>query len=107
MLYYRLPIDEVGVDESLMNPSNFSLSQNYPNPFNAVTRIDFTLRNDAEVRLAVYDITGALVKTLADKRFRAGAHSAVWDASQMASGVYYYRLSTSEGFQAKRMVLLK
>lgn len=105
MLYLEQAITRV-TDDARM-PANFSLSQNYPNPFNAVTRIDFTLRDDADVRLAIYDITGALVQILTDKRFRAGAHSAVWDASQMASGVYYYRLSTNEGSRTKRMVLLK
>jgi hypothetical protein len=105
MLY--LEHEATGVTENMGVPTSFVLSQNYPNPFNATTRIDFTLNYDADVRLAVYDITGALVHVLVEKRFRAGAHSAVWDASQMASGVYYYRLSTSEGSQAKRMVLLK
>ena len=107
MLYYAAPVGLVGIDEPIPVPQNFTLSQNYPNPFNASTRIEFTLDTGADVRLAVYDVKGALVTSLVNRRFEAGKHEATWDAGDISSGVYFYRLSTNAGSQTKRMVLLK
>jgi hypothetical protein len=89
-----------------------SLAQNYPNPFNPQTTISFTLAQRARVRLSIYDVNGALVRTLANEVQPGGAHQVTWDGrnetgQQVASGVYFYQLVT-EGFsQTKKMVLLK
>ncbi|UCC80380.1 MAG: Omp28-related outer membrane protein [Candidatus Zixiibacteriota bacterium] len=92
-------------------PNNFALSQNYPNPFNAATRIDFHTEG-VKVKLAVYDVTGSLVKTLVDGSLETGSHSIVWDGkdnsgSDVSSGVYFYRLSDSSGENVRRMTLLR
>ena len=104
---FTVPEGVVPIGEPEPLPGNFTLSQNYPNPFNARTRIDFSLNSEADVKLSVYDVTGRLVATLVNRYLDAGNHSVHWQAGEIASGVYYYRLSTSEGSQTKRMVLLK
>lgn len=95
-------------------PSEFSLMQNYPNPFNPVTRITFSIPEFAYVTLRVYDIQGKEVAVLADSEFNSGNYEVSFDASSLASGVYFYRLeAASEGSSAggysgiKKMVLLK
>jgi hypothetical protein len=102
---------QTGTEDEIEIPEVIALEQNYPNPFNAETKIDFRADGGA-VSLQVYDLTGALVKTLVDGSFEAGYHSVVWDGldengNEAASGVYFYRLSGSDGEHIKRMTLLK
>ena len=84
----------------------------YPNPFNPQTTIAFTLRDRGPVSLKVYDVSGQLVRTLADEELAAGSHSRVWDGhdgsgKSVASGVYFYKLVTNDFSQTRKMVLLK
>jgi len=88
-------------------PDDFSLSQNYPNPFNPTTEIRYTLPRDCQVRLEVYSILGQRVVTLVDERQQAGYRSVRWDASSLASGIYFYRLQAGDFVETKRMILLK
>ncbi len=93
-------------------PSDFSLSQNYPNPFNPETYIDFTIPNEAEVSLRIYNVKGQLVKTLVQERMSPGNHTIRWDGrnesgEKVSSGVYFYRLTLGEKSIIKKMVLLK
>jgi hypothetical protein len=88
-------------------PKSFELSQNYPNPFNAQTNIDIDLDQDSRVELSVYDITGAKVTTLVDRELQAGHHSINWDAAQVASGVYYYKMRSNGEELSRKMTLLK
>jgi hypothetical protein len=78
-----------------------------PNPFNPVTTLAYTLPRSAHVRLAVYDVTGRLVVTLAQGVQSAGEHVVEWDATGLASGVYYYRLETGDVTHVRRAILLK
>ena len=99
------------VDDDIYVPETFILSQNYPNPFNASTMIDFKTEGGM-TRLEVFDLTGAKVKTLVDGTLEAGRHSFVWNGyddqgNVLASGVYFYKLSVTEGQQVMRMTLLK
>lgn len=95
-------------DEKLAElPNTVVLHQNYPNPFNPTTRIVFDLPESANVRLQVYDLTGRLVATLVDDMRTAGRHTVRFDASNLASGVYMYRISTGTSSQVKRMTLIK
>ena len=89
-----------------------NLSQNYPNPFNPQTTIAFSVKNRVNVRLAVYDVNGALVRTLVNSSQAAGPHEMKWDGrddrgAAVASGVYFYRLRTGDFTSTKKMVLLK
>jgi hypothetical protein len=88
-------------------PSKFSLSQNYPNPFNPSTKISYTLSKASQVSLKVYDLLGREVATLVNGMQTAESHVAVWDASHMASGVYFYKLVAGDFSQVKRMILMK
>ncbi|TET68367.1 MAG: T9SS type A sorting domain-containing protein, partial [Candidatus Zixiibacteriota bacterium] len=98
----------IGVEEEEVSlPATFGLKQNYPNPFNASTTIEYVTRTFGKVELAVYNLVGEKVEVLVDEVMPPGEHTVTWDADNVASGVYYYKLSTSEGAVAKRMLLLK
>jgi CubicO group peptidase (beta-lactamase class C family) len=96
------------IDDQLDNkPLQFSLAQNYPNPFNPYTEISFSLPSRSRVTLRVFNTLGQVVATVFDGYLAAGAHVYTWDGSQVASGIYFYRLET-EGFrETKKMLLLK
>jgi len=89
-----------------------SLDQNYPNPFNPVTKIAFTLKEAASVRLCIYDIAGRVVRVLEDSVLGAGRHEVVWDgknsaSEKVASGVYFYNLKTPRLNESKKMVIIR
>lgn len=99
-------------DNKLELPDRFSLAQNYPNPFNPSTTIVYTLPVATFVRLDIFNIVGQLTAVLVNREQPAGSYEAVWSgtdrsASPVASGVYFYRLTTGEFVQSKRMVLIK
>jgi hypothetical protein len=88
-------------------PSQFALSQNYPNPFNPSTTIKFELPRTSQVNLTVYDILGREVSVLVNERREAGVHEVKFDGSNLASGVYLYRLQAGAFVSTKKLVLLK
>jgi len=92
-------------------PQKIKLEQNYPNPFNPTTKIDFDLPSDSKVNLVLYDISGKEVKTLVNETTTAGFHSVLFNASDLSSGVYFYRIyvkSAEQNFvMMKKMMLLK
>jgi hypothetical protein len=97
----------VGIDDNSNFPITFEIKQNYPNPFNPTTNISFIVPIDAEVKISVYDILGRLIDTPLDKFVTAGEHNITWDGSNFSSGIYFYRLETSDVTTTKRMTLLK
>ncbi len=88
-------------------PASFDLSQNYPNPFNPSTKINFSLPTSGKVKLAVYDMLGNEIAVLLDANESAGNYTASFDASKLSSGVYFYRLITSNNTITKKMMLVK
>lgn len=89
-------------------PKNFVLYQNYPNPFNPTTTIEFTLAEDGFTLLKVYDIFGGEVTTLVKQELRAGEiHKVEFDATGLASGIYFYRLESKNQTQIKKLIFLK
>ncbi len=96
----------IKVDKGIMI-RDFSLSQNYPNPFNPTTKIPFRIHKAAHVELKVYNVNGQLIKTLIDKRLEAGYYEYEFDATGLASGIYFYRLIFDGKVQTRRMTLLK
>ncbi|MFI5143985.1 MAG: T9SS type A sorting domain-containing protein [Ignavibacteria bacterium] len=83
------------------------LHQNYPNPFNPGTKILFDLPKSTVVKLEVYDITGREVSTLANGYMRYGTYEVEFNAKNLSSGVYFYKLSSEDFTFVKKMVLLK
>ena len=88
-------------------PAEYALMDNYPNPFNPSTQIEFALPEATHVRLVVYDLLGRVVKTLVSGDMPAGRHRVTFDAGQVASGTYFYRLVTPKKTFVKTMMLLK
>jgi hypothetical protein len=87
-------------------PANFALNQNYPNPFNPTTMISFNLPVASDYTLTIYNVTGQQVAMFTD-RAEAGTVEIEWNASTMASGVYFYKLTAGNFSDTKKMVLLK
>ncbi len=89
-------------------PKGFALEQNYPNPFNPSTTIQYSIPKQGNVTLQIYNVLGALVETLFDEERPAGQYSITWDASNVASGIYFYRLNLEDGHGiTRKMMLLK
>ncbi len=88
-------------------PESFELYQNYPNPFNSTTRIRFSLQEKRFACLKVVDLLGREIATLAESEFEPGAYVVKWDANNMSSGVYLYRLQAGEFVETKKLLLLR
>jgi photosystem II stability/assembly factor-like uncharacterized protein len=97
------PVEGLSVDL----PKQFQLEQNYPNPFNPMTTISFKLPSRSLVTLKVFDLIGREVITIVSEELSAGNYSRQWNASNMASGIYFYRLQASSFFETKKLVLLR
>jgi hypothetical protein len=102
-----LSIGPVGAEEGAGPPERFSLSQNYPNPFNARTTIGYALAKEGPVNLNVYNLAGQRVATLYERTQSPGEHRMIWDAADMPSGIYLYRLESGDYSEIKRMSLIK
>jgi hypothetical protein len=87
-------------------PDAFLLDQNYPNPFNPATTIRYRLQDAGAVAVRVYDLTGRVVATLADGPHASGTHEVTWNASQLASGTYFYRIEAAGKVLATKKALL-
>ncbi|MGE5795501.1 MAG: T9SS type A sorting domain-containing protein [Ignavibacteria bacterium] len=86
---------------------SFSISQNYPNPFNPITTITYSLPTAEIVSLKIYDILGREIESLANEFMNAGEHTAVFNASNLSSGIYFYELKVGKYRSVKKMMLLK
>ncbi len=106
---YRLNMEDVPASGGTVEdiPGAVRLDQNYPNPFNPATVIRFQLPETSDVTLEVFNMLGQRVSLLADGRMTAGEHEVSWDATGMASGLYLYRLTSSDVSLTRRMMLVK
>ncbi|RPI17291.1 MAG: T9SS C-terminal target domain-containing protein [Ignavibacteriae bacterium] len=93
------------IDEII--PNDFYLQQNYPNPFNPKTIINFQLPMSNYVKLIIYDVTGREITTLVNEQLNPGTYEAEWDASNYSSGIYFYRLTSNNFTETKKMMLIK
>jgi hypothetical protein len=108
MMDYFQMYGTVGVSQIGTNvPNKFALSQNYPNPFNPVTKIKFDIAKATNVKLEVYNNLGQVVKTLINEQKSAGYYETDFNASSLPSGVYFYRLTTDQFTDIKKMVVVK
>ncbi len=95
------------VEVEVTVPASFSLQQNYPNPFNPTTMIQYSIPSDQVVRLNVYNLLGQKVMTLVNESQKAGQHQVSFNASNFASGVYFYKLEAGAQSSIKKMILMK
>lgn len=107
--YRTLVIFENSVNNSTGKtiPLTYNLEQNYPNPFNPITKITYEIQKEGLVMMKVYDILGREVKNLVNEVKTAGRYTVLLDGSDLASGVYFYRIESGDFVQVKRMILLK
>lgn len=102
---YSQPIGILPISNEI--PNNYMLSQNYPNPFNPATNINFELPKGGFVKLAVYDMLGKEIEILVSQSLSAGTYKIDWNALKYSSGIYYYRITTGEFSDTKKMILIK
>jgi hypothetical protein len=92
---------------SMEIPSAFSLNQNYPNPFNPITNFKFSIINNEQVKIVVYDLMGREVATLVNEQLAPGTYETTFDGSALSSGTYFYKLTSGNFTQTKKLTLLK
>jgi hypothetical protein len=88
-------------------PKQFELHQNYPNPFNPTTVIRYGIPKESNVKLVVYNILGEVVKTLVENKQKAGSYEVNFNASNLATGIYIYRIQAGSFVDVKKMILIK
>ena len=88
-------------------PAEFSLNQNYPNPFNPTTKIEFSLPDAGTIRLDVFNSIGEKVSELINEQLDGGYHNIIFNAENLNSGIYFYRIEFNDIVMFKKMVLLK
>jgi hypothetical protein len=88
-------------------PVEYKLYQNYPNPFNPSTKIKFDVTKQENVKVVVYDALGKEISVLANDKMNPGSYELNWNASDNASGVYFYKLITESYSETKKMLLVK
>ncbi|MBI5476970.1 MAG: T9SS type A sorting domain-containing protein [Ignavibacteriales bacterium] len=97
----------VSVDQQPLKPLEYVLEQNYPNPFNPTTNFQFTIANCQLTILKVYDVLGREVVTLVNEVRQPGTYTVQWNAAGLPSGVYFYRLSSGNFSDVKKMILIR
>lgn len=111
IIKYSQQTDKAGLNYykpvSLEIPKEYNLSQNYPNPFNPETNIKFSIPNNSFVKLTIYDITGKEIASLVNEQLNAGDYSYNFNASDISSGVYFYRIEAGDFTEVKKMMLIK
>lgn len=95
------------INDEDITPTEFALEQNYPNPFNPSTQIQFTIGSNQFVQLKVYGLLGKEIATLVNEYRNAGSYKVDFDASNLSSGIYLYKLQAGEFVQSKKMLLMK
>jgi hypothetical protein len=99
---------KTGINGNELNIDEYKLGQNYPNPFNPTTNISFSVPEESNVELSIFDISGRLVQNIINNaKYVQGVYSVKFDGSNLPSGMYYYRLKTKDYIETRKMVLMK
>lgn len=93
--------------EKTQKPKSFNLQQNYPNPFNPRTKIEFDIAESVKTTLDIYSVDGKLICELVNATLEAGSYSTEWDARNVSSGLYFYKLDAGEYSDTKKLVIVK
>ncbi len=105
---FKILTPQTGVRQHDNNiPIGYKLEQNYPNPFNPVTNFQFSIANCQLTILKVYDVLGREVATLVNEVKQPGEYTAIWDAANVPSGIYFYRLIAGSYIETKKLLLLR
>ncbi len=104
--FYR-NLNATNIDEEEIIPTEFSLFQNYPNPFNPTTSIEFKVPSSEYVSLKIYDVIGNEIASLVNEEKEAGNYKVTFDASNISTGVYFYKLTAGNFSQTRKMLFLK
>ncbi len=96
----------VGIGDEIL-PLTYALHPNYPNPFNPVTNIQFTIPEQADVKLQIYNVLGRQVDVLVNETLPIGHHKILWNPKNLSSGVYFYKLEAGSFMKTRKMILLK
>jgi hypothetical protein len=107
LLLVKFASDQTGVNVTDNIPDKFNLKQNYPNPFNASTTISFTLPQESEVTISIYNILGQKIASVFEDMLSAGENNVVWNASEQSSGMYFYKIQAGDYTETMKMLLLK
>lgn len=99
--------DGSGESDPINLPTQYALEQNFPNPFNPTTSIRFSMPESNYALLQIYDVLGNLIATLIDENLEAGYHSVDWNAGNLSSGIYMYRLTSGNFIAVKKLILMK
>jgi hypothetical protein len=104
---YNKEVKQETAQTELNSGESYFNAKNYPNPFNPETKITYTLKNATNVKITVYDRLGREVVVLVDENQTEGEHSVSFNASNLPSGVYFYRIKTPEKVEVQKMVFTK
>ena len=104
---FYFPLTDIGEDEEIEMVYEFELRQNYPNPYNPSTTISYSIPSQSHVTLKIFDILGREVETLVNKQQSQGNYEVSFDASNLTSGVYFYRIQAGKFVDSKKMLLLR
>jgi len=97
-----------GIDtDAELRPDSYILIQNYPNPFNSSTIIQYSLSDETYVTVNIYDLLGRNIETLVSQQQTAGSYQIAWNADHVPSGIYFYKIQTSDFSSTKKMILMK
>jgi hypothetical protein len=97
----------VAGDMQNQNPDEFRLEQNYPNPFNSNTLIAYQVPRATRVNISIYSLSGQLVQTLVNDFKNAGVHSVEWNATDLSSGLYWYKITADQFMAVRKCIILK
>ncbi|MGA8265322.1 MAG: T9SS type A sorting domain-containing protein, partial [Ignavibacteriaceae bacterium] len=108
----KLPTPEADILSAIQSNNStvvneYKLSQNYPNPFNPSTIIKYQIPNAGRVTIKIYDLLGREIKTLVDEYQQSGAYETSFNASNLASGIYFYQIKANNFIATKKMLLIK
>ena len=101
------PAHTIGVSENIENLKDYKLKQNYPNPFNPTTNIEYSIKENGNVKILVFDILGREIRTVLNEFKKAGTYSLMFDGSALPSGTYFYQLIVNDIPETKKMLMLK